>query len=100
MGNKTKVRSAAYIDLATEGNECAGMVILQVCSSESMPQHTHTKENIAVNVVARRSPGISSINTDDEQRAYTWAERRYYNDLNIVSLLRWASSSLCITDNY
>ena len=60
VGEQTKVRSAAYIDVATEANERAGIVITQVCSRESMPKHTHTKENIAANVVARGSPDVAS----------------------------------------
>ena len=45
VGEQTKVRSAACIDLATEANERAGIVIAQVCSRESMPQHTHKGEH-------------------------------------------------------
>ena len=60
VGEQTKVRSAACIDVATEANERAGIVITQVCSRESMPKHTHTKENIAANVVARGSPDVAS----------------------------------------
>ena len=59
VGEQTKVRSAACIDVATEANERAGIVITQVCSRESMPKHTHTKENIAANVVARGSPDVA-----------------------------------------
>ena len=45
VGEQTKVRSAACIDVATEANERAGIVITQVCSRESMPKHTHKGEH-------------------------------------------------------
>ena len=45
VGEQSKVRSAACIDVATEANERAGIVITQVCSRESMPKHTHKGEH-------------------------------------------------------